>query len=155
MIKEVKLEKAVVYKDKEDGKYYISVTYTYDAEDGTHELTYPKVDFPLSIDSISDCYYKILSNEATKKISIKIDKLIEPKERLNCRFVVTNINGYSRVDPLTIGKIYKVVDGKFMDNGDVQYPLYTYLHSWEDLVKYLGKDGAYSSYSYSILKIVD
>ena len=163
MIKEEKLEKAVVYKDKEDGKYYISVTYTYEAEDGTHELTFPKVDFPLSQNSLPIRLSEISIFEDSKHYFItpnrlefykSNDKLIKPKERLNCRFVVTDINGYTPVDRLTIGKIYKVIDGKFVDNDNIQYPIYKYLHSWEDLVKYLGKDGGYSNCQYSILKIV-
>lgn len=164
MIKETKLEKANVYKDDKDGKYYISVTYTYEAEDGTHELTYPKVDFPLSQDNLPIRLSEISIFEDSKYYFItpnrlefyeSNDKLVEPKERLNCRFVVMDINGYTRGNHLTIGKIYKVIDGKFVDDDNIQYPLYNYLYSWEDLVKYLGKDGNYSNCQYSILKIVD
>lgn len=164
MIKEVKLEKANVYKNNKDGKYYMSVIYTYEADDGTHELTYPKVDFPLSQDRLPICisqtslfedskYYFATQNQL--EFYKSNDKLVKPRERLNCRFVVTDINGYIRVNNLTIGKIYKVIDGKFVDDNNIQYPLDNYLYSWDDLVKYLGKDGNYSNYQYSILKIVD
>ena len=83
------LKSAKIYY--ENGNPFMKLVYTYDDEDGGHEITFPKVEFPFPTQSIPSInhhgpFNATINLSSAKNLFCKdevyyIDKLVNPKPR--------------------------------------------------------------------------
>lgn len=76
----------------------------------------------------------------------------ETRELLNCRFIVVST---TVIKGLTVGKTYEVKNGKFIDDdGKIQFPPDTRLHSFIELQNYLDIDSSMKDYYGGTTRII-
>lgn len=100
-------------------------------------------------------YYKAVGCNTLFFDKNGFDKITKPLEeekpqRLNCKFVVTNLNG---CESMTKGKIYEVVDGFFVDDENFKYPIDKPLDTFHSLILYM--HCRYSLRPMDVLEVVE
>ena len=84
---------------------------------------------------------------------LAFERLTSTRELLNTKICITHIDDDTALCGLTVGRIYKIKGGKFVDDkGDV-FPLYDRLHNIEELRKCLSADVACGMTVYSSSKV--
>lgn len=77
---------------------------------------------------------------------------VRPKELLNCKICITKIDGFSC--SLTVGKIYEIKDGHFINDDGDPFPLtYSHIETVDDLKRYF-KRGTHGRYAMATIDFV-
>lgn len=92
----------------EDGEYYLKLVYEYESNDGTHQLTFPKVSFPFRKDRIPDMRTGAYDDSLYLTTYLDSKLLLQEVKYIDCDGETITTSPASVVDYITKRKVHKM-----------------------------------------------